>query len=96
MAAAERDLWRFSGETLSALGDYISARARPDYSGRADGLAAIGRIDAAMDILRAADAEWKGTWGRYDVERFHKVWIEGLRRRLEPPAPAEVPDEPPA
>jgi len=96
MATAERDQWRFSGETLTALADYISARARPDYSGRADGLAAVGRIEVALDILRSADAEWKGTWGRYDVERFHKVWIEGLRRRLEPPAPAEVPDEPPA
>jgi hypothetical protein len=25
----------------------------------------------------------KGTWGAYDLERSHGIWLEGLRRRLE-------------
>jgi hypothetical protein len=96
MAAAERDLWRFSTATLSALGDYMAARARPGYTGRDDGHTAIARVEAALGIMRSVSSDLKGTWGRYDIERFHKLWIEGLRRRLEPPVSAEVPDEPPA
>jgi hypothetical protein len=94
--AAERDLWRLSADILAALSDYVAARTQPDRPDRQAGMAAIDRIEKARKRLLAVNADFKGTWGSYDIERFNTIWCEGLRRRLDPVKSAEVSDEPPA
>jgi hypothetical protein len=95
LAGAEHDLWTCSRETLGGIADYLAARLSGD-KGRAQAQSAVGRIDTALDRMRAIAPEFKGTWGCYDIERFHRIWIEGLRRRIDHPAQKEIRDEPPA
>ena len=39
----------------------------------------------ALARMRAIQADLKGTWGTFDIERFHSIWMEQLRARLEVP-----------
>ncbi len=80
MLAAERELWRLSCDALAGLGDYVASRAESGAARRAAGEAAIGKIAAALDRMRAIAPEFKGTWGIYDFERFTQIWLEGLRQ----------------
>jgi len=35
--------------------------------------------------MREIQNDIKGTWGTFDLERFHSIWMEQLRARLQVP-----------
>jgi hypothetical protein len=90
LAGAERDLWRFSSDTLAGLSDYLGALELTGAARAAAGDAAIRRITHAIDRIREIDLDIKGTWGAYDLEWIRELWLGGLRRGLDREAkPAE-------
>jgi hypothetical protein len=80
---AERKLWRYGLETLSGVGEYLAARAGNQPQAR--GKAALDTMRGALVRMREIQNDLKGTWGSFDLERFHSVWMETLRARLETP-----------
>lgn len=77
----ERDIWRFTRDVLDGLTRLlIASNAAPDS---AQGQAAIARIAAAFDSLRAAAPEYQNTWAAYDLEWITNIWIPGLRHRFD-------------
>ena len=80
---AERNLWEYSAEALEGIALWLEARTLTGVERRATGARAIERIDRAVRHVRDIEAAVKGTWGVYDFERLHRVWLEGLRRRLD-------------
>jgi hypothetical protein len=82
LVRGERQLWRYSGEVLESLVDYLDAkrsRAR-DRARRGD--AALKKIANAIEQIRAIDPRLKGTWGTYDLEWIRELWLNTLRRGL--------------
>ena len=80
---AERNLWEYSAEALEGVAQWLEARTLTGAERRATGARAIEKIDRAVRHVRDIDSALKGTWGAYDLERFHGIWLEGLRRRLD-------------
>ena len=80
---AERDLWEYSAEVLEGVAQWLEARTLMGTERRATGAQAIEKVDRAIRHIREIDSALKGTWGAYDLERSHKLWLEGLRRRLD-------------
>jgi Domain of unknown function (DUF4838) len=82
LAAAERELWSYSADVLSALSDYLGALelGGPERARRGD--AAIARIRHAIEHLHAIAPDIKGTWGAYDLEWIRELWLDSLRRKL--------------
>ncbi|HUO06392.1 MAG TPA: DUF4838 domain-containing protein [Candidatus Binataceae bacterium] len=83
LSAGERELWRYSGDVLAALADYIAARAESYTERRTKGEAAIKKVAGAIERIRAIDPEVKGTWGAYDLEWIRELWLHTLRAGLE-------------
>jgi hypothetical protein len=79
----ERQLWSYGMETLAGLDEYLAARAGNQPASR--GRAALDEMRKALQRMRAIQMQLKGTWGAFDLERFHSVWMELLRGRLEVP-----------
>ncbi len=79
----ERQLWSYGMETLAGLDEYLAARAGNQPASR--GKAALDAMRNALRRMREIQADLKGTWGAFDLERFHPVWMELLRGRLEVP-----------
>jgi Domain of unknown function (DUF4838) len=88
LARAEQQLWQYSAEVLEALSDYLAANELAGAGRTAAGERAIGRIADAIQIIRGIDLEIKGTWGAYDLEWIREIWLNALRRGLEPQQPA--------
>jgi hypothetical protein len=82
LAKAERQLWDYSAQSLQGIGEYIQARAESGAQRKSAGEAAIEKIEAAIEYLRAIQVEQKGTWGAYDLEWIHQMWIDALREGL--------------
>jgi hypothetical protein len=80
---AERKLWRYGLETLAGVSEYLAARAANQPQAR--GKAALDSMRGALQKMREIQSDLKGTWGSFDLERFHSVWMENLRGRLETP-----------
>jgi hypothetical protein len=80
---AERDLWKYSAEALEGVAQWLEARTLVGAERRATGAQAIEKVDRAIRHVREIDSALKGTWGAYDLEHFHGIWLEGLRRRLD-------------
>ncbi len=80
---AQRDLWEYSAEAMEGVAQWLEARTLAGAERRATGAQAIEKVDRAIRHIRGIDPALKGTWGAYDLERFHGIWLEGLRRRLE-------------
>ncbi len=80
---AERDLWEYSAEALEGVAQWLQARTLKGAERRATGAQAIDKVDRAIRQVREIDSALKGTWGAYDLERLHGIWLEGLRRRLD-------------
>ncbi len=80
---AERKLWKYGLETLSGLSEYLAAFAGNQPQTR--GKVALDMIAGALRHMREIQAGFKGTWGSFDLERLHSVWIENMRARLETP-----------
>ncbi|HKD65518.1 MAG TPA: DUF4838 domain-containing protein [Candidatus Binataceae bacterium] len=80
---SERKLWKYGLDTLAGISEYLAARA--DNQPEARGKAALGSIQGALQRMRDIQGDLKGTWGSFDLERFHSVWIENMRARLENP-----------
>lgn len=83
LVRAERELWEYGLEVLSAIADYLGARELSGAQRREQGEAAIARIDRAAEHIRGIDPALKGTWGAYDFERIRGLWLEALRHNLE-------------
>ncbi len=79
----ERQLWSYGMETLAGLDEYLAARAGNQPASR--GNAALDTMRNALQWMREIQTDLKGTWGAFDLERFHPVWMELLRGRLEVP-----------
>jgi len=79
---AERQLWEYSARSLQGIGEYIQARAEIGPQQKSAGEAAIQKIDGAIEWIRATPVEQKGTWGAYDLEWIHQIWIAALRKGL--------------
>ncbi len=80
---AERDLWEYSAEALQGVAQWLEARTLTGADRRAMGAQAIEKVDRAIRHIHEIDSALKGTWGAYDLERSHMLWLEGLRRRLD-------------
>ena len=80
VASSELALWNYGRVTLEGLCDFIAAR---EAGSRAQGAAAIERIASALMQMRAIADDLKGTWGAFDLERFHQLWTDRMRRELE-------------
>ncbi|HZZ08195.1 MAG TPA: DUF4838 domain-containing protein [Candidatus Binataceae bacterium] len=80
---AQRDLWEYSAEALEGVAQWLEARTLAGAERTAMGAQAIEKVDRAIRHVRAVGPVLKGTWGAYDLERSHGIWLEGLRRRLE-------------
>ena len=80
---AERKLWRYGLETLAGISEYLAAGLANQPQSR--GKAALDLMRAALQKIREIHSDFKGTWGSFDLERYHSVWMETLRGRLETP-----------
>jgi hypothetical protein len=80
---AERDLWEYSAEALQGVAQWLEARTLTGAERSATGAQAIEKVDRAIRHIHEIDYALKGTWGDYDLERSHKLWLEELRRRLD-------------
>ncbi len=83
LVEAERKLWMYGLETLAGLDEYLAAGAAGQPASR--GQSALDSIRAALQRMREIQADIKGTWGTFDLDRFHSIWMEQLRARLEVP-----------
>jgi len=83
LARGERQLWMYSAQVLEALADYLAAKQSTDRDRAQRGEAAIRKIASSVEQVRAVDVQLKGTWGAYDLEWIHELWLSTLRRGLE-------------
>ena len=80
---AERNLWEYSAEALEGVAQWLEARTLTGAERSATGAQAIEKVDRAVRHIREIDSALKGTWGAYDLEHLHGIWLERLRRRLD-------------
>jgi len=83
LVEGERQLWSYGMETLAGIDEYMAARAGNQPASR--GKAALDSIRGALQRMREIQTDLKGTWGAFDLERLHSIWMELLRGRLEVP-----------
>lgn len=83
LVEAERNLWSYGLETLSGFDEYLAASEPNQPASR--GQAALDTIRNALQWMREIQRDIKGTWGTFDLERFHSIWTEQLRARLQVP-----------
>lgn len=83
LVEAERKLWTYGLETLAGIDEYLAASEAGQPASR--GQSALDMIRAALQRMREVQDGIKGTWGSFDLERFHSIWMELLRARLEVP-----------
>jgi len=69
--------------TNGCVAQWLEARTLTGADRRAMGAQAIEKVDRAIRHIHEIDSALKGTWGAYDLERSHMLWLEGLRRRLD-------------
>jgi hypothetical protein len=86
LVRAERELWEYGSEILSAIGEYLDAIEASGAERIKKGEGAIAKIEKASDRMRAIDLAAKGTWGAYDFEWIREIWLNALRRGLDPSA----------
>lgn len=82
LVGAEEALWKYGREVISAIGNYLRARGERGVVRKTLGDAAVGGFAHAIEHIRAIGPELKGTWGAYDLEGIHAMWLDGLRRNL--------------
>jgi hypothetical protein len=82
LVRGERQLWRYSGEVLEHLVEYLDAKGGGARGRAQRGEAAIKKIAEAIEQVRAIDPRLKGTWGTYDLEWIRELWLDTLRRGL--------------
>ena len=82
LAGAEEDLWNYSLEVLSGIGDYIRAREEKGIVRHTLGDGAVALVATAIEHIHHIDPALEGTWGAYDIEWLREVWLEGLRKNL--------------
>jgi hypothetical protein len=80
---AERDLWRYSSDALSAMSDYLGAFVSTSGARKADGEAALARLQNAFGWIDQIDLPLKGTWGAYDLTWMREMWFNALRGALD-------------
>ena len=83
LSEAEKDLWRYSSDTVAGLSDYLGALEQSGADRKVSGEAAIKRITDAIEHIREIEPDIKGTWGAYDLEWIRELWVGGLRRGLD-------------
>jgi hypothetical protein len=86
LVRAERELWEYGSEILSAIGEYLDAIEARGAERIKKGEGAIAKIEKASDRMRGIDLAAKGTWGAYDFEWIREIWLNALRRGLDPSA----------
>ncbi len=84
LAGAEEDLWNYSVEALSGIGDYLRARAEKGIVRQTLGDGAVALVATAIEHIRHIKPDLKGTWGSYDLEWIRELWLDGLRKNLGP------------
>ena len=82
LAGAEEDLWNYSLEVMSGIGDYIRAREEKGIVRHTLGDGAVALVATAIEHIHHINAEIKGTWGAYDLEWIRELWLDGLRKNL--------------
>jgi hypothetical protein len=82
LAAAEEDLWNYSLEALSGIGDYLRAREEKGIVRHTLGEGAVALVATAIEHIHHIDPAIKGTWGAYDLEWIRELWLDGLRKNL--------------
>lgn len=82
LAGAEADLWNYSLEVMSGVGDYIRARTEKGIVRMTLGDGAVALIATAIEHIHNIDPSIKGTWGAYDLEWIRELWLDGLRKNL--------------
>jgi hypothetical protein len=82
LAGAEEDLWNYSLEVLSGIGDYIRAREEKGIVRHTLGDGAVALVATAIEHIHHIDPSIKGTWGAYDLEWIRELWLDGLRKNL--------------
>jgi hypothetical protein len=82
LAGAEEDLWNYSLEVLSGIGDYLRAREEKGIVRHTLGDGAVALVATAMEHIHHIDPAIKGTWGAYDLEWIRELWLDGLRKNL--------------
>jgi hypothetical protein len=84
LAGAEEDLWNYSLEALSGIGDYLRAREEKGIVRHTLGDGAVALVATAVEHIQHIDPAIKGTWGAYDLEWIRELWLDGLRKNLGP------------
>ncbi len=82
LAGAEADLWNYSVEALSGIGDYIRARTEKGIVRHTLGDGAVALVATAIEHIHHIKPPIKGTWGAYDLEWIRELWLDGLRKNL--------------
>jgi hypothetical protein len=82
LAGAEEDLWNYSVEALSGIGDYLRAREEKGIVRHTLGEGAVALVATAIEHIHHIDPAIKGTWGAYDLELIREIWLDGLRKNL--------------
>jgi len=82
LAGAEEELWNYSLEALSGIGDYIRAREEKGIVRHTLGDGAVALVATAIEHIHQIDPAIKGTWGAYDLDRIRDIWLDGLRKNL--------------
>ncbi|HXN84604.1 MAG TPA: DUF4838 domain-containing protein [Candidatus Binataceae bacterium] len=82
LAGAEEELWSYSLEALSGIGDYLRAREEKGIVRITLGDGAVALVATAIEHIRPIDLDLKGTWGAYDLEWIRELWLDGLRKNL--------------
>ncbi|MGH7948218.1 MAG: DUF4838 domain-containing protein [Candidatus Binataceae bacterium] len=83
LASAELAMWKYSRDALDGISAYFGALESAGAERSRRGNAAIEKIAAAVEHVRAIDLEIKGTWGAYDLEWIRELWLDALRRGLD-------------
>ncbi|HLI78791.1 MAG TPA: DUF4838 domain-containing protein [Candidatus Binataceae bacterium] len=82
LAGAEEELWSYSFEVMSGIGDYLRAQQEQGIVKHTLGQGAIAQIAGAIEHIHRIDANLKGTWGSYDLDWMREHWLDGLRKNL--------------
>jgi hypothetical protein len=82
LAGAEEELWSYSLEALSGIGDYLRAREEKGIVRITLGDGAVALVATAIEHIRPIALDIKGTWGAYDLEWIRELWLDGLRKNL--------------
>jgi Domain of unknown function (DUF4838) len=82
LSGAEANLWNYSLEALSGIGDYIRALEEKGIVRHTLGDGAVALVATAIEHIHQIAPAYKGTWGSYDIEWIREIWLDGLRKEL--------------